>query len=119
MRTYSTYKELLKATKGTNTIGLVPTMGSLHDGHLSLIKRAANENNKVIVSIYVNPTQFNDREDLENYPRNLKQDIRKLNKIELTNPLTFSKNRHRVSILINSINIYLVRTNHPINMNHT
>ena len=82
MRTYSTYKELLKAIKGTNTIGLVPTMGSLHDGHLSLIKRAANENNKVIVSIYVNPTQFNDREDLENYPRNLKQDIRKLNKIE-------------------------------------
>lgn len=82
MRTYSTYKELLKAIKGTNTIGLVPTMGSLHDGHLSLIKRAANENNKVIVSIYVNPTQFNDREDLENYPRNLKRDIRKLNKIE-------------------------------------
>ncbi len=82
MRAYSTYKELLKAIKGTNTIGLVPTMGSLHDGHLSLIKRAANENNKVIVSIYVNPTQFNDREDLENYPRNLKQDIRKLNKIE-------------------------------------
>tara|TARA_S200000501_G_scaffold129038_1_gene121968 strand:+ start:6317 stop:7141 length:825 start_codon:yes stop_codon:yes gene_type:complete len=82
LRTYSTYKELLKAIKGTNTIGLVPTMGSLHDGHLSLIKRAANENNKVIVSIYVNPTQFNDREDLENYPRNLKRDIRKLNKIE-------------------------------------
>ncbi|HET8807827.1 MAG TPA: pantoate--beta-alanine ligase [Methylophaga sp.] len=60
------------------TIAFVPTMGSLHDGHLALLKKARTLADKVIVSIYVNPLQFDDLKDLTNYPRTLKNDIQKL-----------------------------------------
>ena len=67
-------KKIVYIKEKNLTIGLVPTMGALHKGHLSLVERSLEENDFTIVSIFINPTQFNDKEDLANYPKNLTKD---------------------------------------------
>lgn len=72
---FTRYKEIQERLKNhSGSVGLVPTMGSLHKGHLTLVQKAICENDYVVVSIYINPTQFNNPKDLENYPNNLIQD---------------------------------------------
>ena len=81
LKTIEALREFRSLISGT--VGFVPTMGALHSGHLSLIERSRGETDQTIVSIYVNPTQFNNASDLNNYPCTLRDDLRKLSSSEV------------------------------------
>ena len=75
--------DLNEALCEVSNLGFVPTMGSLHKGHISLIKKSLKECKKTIVSIFINPTQFNNKKDFRNYPRNIKKDISILKNLKI------------------------------------
>ncbi len=77
-----TLVQALSSAKKIGKIGFVPTMGALHNGHISLVNKALGENNLVVVSIFVNPTQFNNNADLQKYPRTPDDDISLLKKLK-------------------------------------
>jgi pantoate--beta-alanine ligase len=82
MKVFKTSQSLVEYLSiETRPLGMVPTMGALHLGHLSLIERAVEENQSVLTSIFVNPTQFNDKNDLVNYPTSIDEDLLQIEKI--------------------------------------
>ncbi len=83
MKIFFNKKRLIKEIQNTKDLGFVPTMGSIHKGHLSLIKKSKKLSSKTIVSIFVNKPQFNNKNDFKKYPRSIKKDIHLLKKIKI------------------------------------
>jgi len=97
--------DLNEALLGSSNVGFVPTMGSLHNGHISLIKKSLHYCNKTIVSIFVNPTQFNNKNDYRKYPRNIDRDLKILRKLKVN--FVFIPNKKQIYNSKNKIKIYL------------
>ena len=79
VKTVKEVREIVSAWRKEGlSVGLVPTMGYLHEGHQSLIRKSASQNDRTVVSVFVNPIQFGPNEDLEAYPRDLNRDMQKV-----------------------------------------
>lgn len=98
MKNTSSIKELKShlASMNLSPSGFVPTMGALHNGHLSLVDLAIKECKIVTVSIFVNPIQFNDKEDLKNYPRTVEKDLEMLSGVMRENDIMFTPDTHEI-----------------------
>ena len=83
MKIFKNKKTLINEISNRKNIAFVPTMGSLHKGHLSLIQNAKKKSKNVLVSIYINPKQFNSNSDFKKYPRNIDKDIAFLKKTKI------------------------------------
>ena len=94
MEVYKDKQGIIKAIEAFKakklTIGMVPTMGALHQGHLQLVKKALNENDIVVVSNFVNPTQFDNKNDLVKYPRTLDADVSLLQTVSTNKILVYA-----------------------------
>ena len=107
MKIFKDKKSLIKEISNYKNLSFVPTMGSLHKGHISLIKKAKKKRGKIIVSIYVNPKQFNSKTDFKKYPKNLTKDLKILKKEKIDYLYLPSTN-----------DIYNFRSNLPIYLHH-
>jgi pantoate--beta-alanine ligase len=105
MHVIHTQNELVETLKKLNNIAFVPTMGNLHDGHLKLIEEALKKTKHVVVSIFINPLQFNSKDDFKNYPRTLDEDLLMLEKLDV--PFVFVPPKENIIDSLQTIEIHL------------
>ena len=105
MHVIYTQKELVETLKKLTNIAFVPTMGNLHDGHLKLIEEALKRTKYVVVSIFINPLQFNSKDDFKNYPRTLDEDLLMLQKLDV--PFVFVPSKEDIIDSSQTIEIHL------------
>jgi len=105
MHVIHTQKELVETLKKLTNIAFVPTMGNLHDGHVKLIEEALKKTKYVVVSIFINPLQFNSKDDFKNYPRTLDEDLLMLQKLDV--PFIFVPSKEDIIDSSQTIEIHL------------
>ena len=105
MHVIHTQKELVETLKKLTNIAFVPTMGNLHDGHFKLIEEALKKTKYVVVSIFINPLQFNSKDDFKNYPRTLDEDLLMLQKLDV--PFVFVPSKEDIIDSSQTIEIHL------------
>ena len=105
MHVIHTQNELVETLKKLTNIAFVPTMGNLHDGHLKLIEEALKKTKYVVVSIFINPLQFNSKDDFKNYPRTLDEDLLMLQKLDV--PFVFVPSKEDIIDSSQTIEIHL------------